>query len=319
MTTATSGGREAADLCEPSVRTGHDFVPDEAYFGRSRPAFGTESLGLSMGPLFLRLEGLAADQKETLALRFRPFIASGDAGSQPDLVVRLTRAGVPAFLSLPANGSEQYRMGRRTRAGARDYWAYEFAGTLVASRGVAELALVASSGALFDRGLENFLRPLTASYILARGGLLLHAAGVVRDGRAYVFFGPSGSGKTTVTELSARDLVLSDDLTLVVPVDSGFAAAGIPFGMAHHHVPDSSGWFPIAALARLVQAADVRRERLTGGRALAEIASCLPFVNHEGGEAARALEVAGRLLNAVPAWRLSFRKEDSFWEVLQES
>jgi hypothetical protein len=319
MTTATSSGRAAAELCDPSVRTGHDFVPDEEFFGRSRPAFGIASLGLSVGPLLLRLEGLSADQKATLALRFRPFIAGGDNGRAPDLVVRLTRAGVPAFLSLPVSGSEHYRMGRRSRAGARDYWAYEFAGTLAAGRGVAELALVASSGALFERGLENFLRPLTASYVLAQGGLLLHAAGVVRDGRAYVFFGPSGSGKTTVTHLSPRDLVLSDDLTLVVHEAGEYRAAGIPFGMAHHHVPDSGGSFPIAALARLVQSPQVRRERLTGGRALAEIASCLPFVNHEGGEAARALEVAGRLLDAVPAWRLSFRKDDSFWEVLQES
>jgi hypothetical protein len=319
MTTAARGGPTAAEACDLSVSTGHDFVPDEAYFRRSRPAFGTDSLGLSIGPLGVRLEGLTAGQKETLAVRFRPFIAPADGVCTPDLAVRLTRAGVPAFLSLPAIGSEHYRMGRRARAGARDYWAYEFAGTLAASRGEAELALVASSGPLFERGLENFLRPLTASYILARGGLLLHAAGVVRDGRAYVFFGPSGSGKTTVTRLSPRDLVLSDDLTLVVHEGGAFRAAGIPFGMAHHHVPDSNGSFPIAALARLVQSPDVRRERLTGGRGLAEIASCLPFVHHEGNEAAMALEVAGRLLAAVPAWRLSFREDDSFWKVLLET
>ena len=319
MTTAVGGGRTAADPCDTSVRTGHDFVPDEAWFRGIRPSFGPESLGLSIGPLDLRLEGLSRDQKETLALRFRPFVAPREGGRAPDLVVRLTRAGVPAFLSLPAAGSEHYRMGRRTRSGARDFWAYEFAGTLAAKPGAAELALVAPSGPLFERGLENFLRPLTASYILGRGGLLLHAAGVVRGGRAYVFFGPSGSGKTTITHLSPRDLVLSDDLTLVVHEAGEFRATGIPFGMAHHHVPDSSGSFPIAALARLVQSPEVRRERLTGGRALAEIASCLPFVNHEGGEPAMALEAAGRLLRAVPAWRLFFRKDDSFWKVLQES
>src|SRR5207247_1225576 len=78
------------------------------------------------------------------------------------------------------------------------------------------LALVRAEGPLFDRGLENFLRILTASHILESGGFLLHASGVVRAGRAYVFFGPSGSGKTTVTHLSPGDQVLSDDLTLVV-------------------------------------------------------------------------------------------------------
>jgi hypothetical protein len=42
-------------------------------------------------------------------------------------------------------------------------------------------------------------------------------------------------------------------------------------------------------------------------------------VNQEGGEAAAALETAGRLLQKVPAWRLFFRKDDSFWKVIQES
>jgi len=117
---------------------------------------------------------------------------------------------------------------------------------------------------LFDRGLENYLRTLTASLILDRGGLLVHSAAVVRGGRAYLFFGPSGSGKTTVTRLSPRDMVLSDDLALVLPAREGFVVAGIPFGMAHHHVPDTNDSFPLVALLRLVQSKDVLRQRLEG-------------------------------------------------------
>ena len=301
------------------ARPGVDYVPDGTFFSRSRESFGPESLSLRIGPLGIRLGGLGAAQVVTLAARFRPFVVSGDQLPVPDLTVRLTRAGVPGFLALPDSGDEIYRMGRRSRDGARDFWAYEFAGTLAASRREAELALVEESGPLFDRGIENFLRPLVASYVLAHGGLLLHGAGVVRGGRAYVFFGPSGSGKTTVTHLSPDDLILSDDLTLVVASRDGFRAAGIPFGMAHHHVPDTNASFPIAALVRLVQSPDVRRERIEGGRALAEVASCLPFVHQEGGEAAAALGACERLLEQVPVYRLFFRKDDSFWNVIQES
>src|SRR2546422_11646120 len=68
-----------------------------------------------------------------------------------------------------------------------------------------------------------------------------------------LFRSPSGSGKTTVTHLSPGDQVLSDDLTLVVRTRGRYEAAGIPFGMAHHRVPDTSGSFPIASLNRLVQ------------------------------------------------------------------
>src|SRR5262245_54264958 len=229
ITAASERGRADGHRSEPMARPGVDYVPDGTFFSRVREPFGRENLSLRIGPLGILLEGLARAQADTLGSRFSPFVVPGDQLPLPDLTVRITRAGVPAFLALPDSGSEIYRMGRRSRDDARDFWAYEFAGTLAANRREAELALVAASGPLFDRGIENFLRPLVASYVLAHGGLLLHGAGVVRGGRAFVFFGPSGSGKTTVTHLSPADLVLSDDLTLVVPAPDGFRAAGIPF------------------------------------------------------------------------------------------
>jgi hypothetical protein len=210
-------------------------------------------------------------------------------------------------------------MDRRSRSGVRDVWSYEFAGRLSLSRREADLALVEESGAQFDRGLENYLRTLTASLILDRGGLLVHAAAVVRGGRGYLFFGPSGSGKTTVTRLSPRDTVLGDDLALVLPAREGFVVAGIPFGMVHHHVPDTNDSFPLVALLRLVQSKDVLRQRLEGARALAELVSCLPFCMQDQTEAVRALENAGRILVAAPAWRLFFREDEAFWKVIEEA
>ncbi|MEW5720507.1 MAG: hypothetical protein AB1817_17925, partial [Chloroflexota bacterium] len=56
---------------------------------------------------------------------------------------------------------------------------------------------------------ENFLRVLYAWRCLEDGALLVHASGIIRNGRGYAFFGPSGSGKTTTTRLSPRDTILS--------------------------------------------------------------------------------------------------------------
>ncbi len=161
---------------------------------------------------------------------------------------------------------------------------------------------------------------MTASFILRQGGLLLHAAGVVRGGRAHIFFGPSGAGKTTVTRLSPRDVVLSDDLTLIVPGTDGAGpqAVGIPFGMAHHHVPDTNGSFPIATLNRLVQSPLVRRTEIPYSQAVAEVASSLPFVMQETGQAMLAMEIAAAILRDVPVHRLEFRRDDSFWSVVEE-
>lgn len=297
----------------------HDFVPGDEWFATPREMFGSAFLDLEVGPLRFSLKGLSATQAERLHGRFSPFIANRATADAPDLTLHLRRADRAHFLRPPAGRHEIYRMDRRSWEDVRDAWSYEFAGRLSLSRHEADLALVEESGAEFDRGLENYLRTLTASLILDRGGLLVHSAAVVRNGRGYLFFGPSGSGKTTVTRLSPRDTVLSDDLALVLPDRQGYAIAGIPFGMAHHHVPDTNESFPLVGLFRLVQSKEVLRRRQEGARALADLASCLPFVMQEKTEAASALQNAGRLLGAVHAWRLLFREDDAFWKVIEEA
>jgi hypothetical protein len=295
-----------------------EIAPDDRYFSRLRQTFGSASVVLRIGPLEMCLDGLSERQADDLGRRFRPFVAKATA--RPDVHIVLHPAGVDQFLRMRRDGtSETYRLESRRTGKRLVLWSYEFAGWLDPSDGHAALALVEERGEQFDRGLENFLRVLTAFYILERGGLLLHASGVVRNGAAHLFFGPSGRGKTTVTDLSCEDVVLSDDLSLVVKNGDGFEAAGIPFGMAHHRVPDSRDSFPIASLNSLVQSLEVKRELLTGGRALAELSASLPFVMRETRQCGRALEVIERLLATVPAYRLWFRKDPSFWTVVDKA
>ncbi|HKB08990.1 MAG TPA: hypothetical protein VKF61_11975 [Candidatus Polarisedimenticolia bacterium] len=293
-----------------------DIVPDEPDFDDFSERFGASSLTLKIGPLEMQIDGLSSRQERDLAERYRPFVVEGPV--RPDVRIALRRARTDHFLRAPADGTvETYRMGCRRTDDHLSLWSYEFAGRLDRSERRAVLSIVEERGERFDRGLENFLRVLTAAYILEQGGMLLHASGVVRGGVAHLFFGPSGRGKTTVTLLSPGDVVLSDDLSLIVRNGERFEAAGIPFGMAHHRTPDTRDSFPIASLNSLVQAPDVCREPLTGARALAEICASLPFVMQETGQSRKALDVAGRLLEAVPSYRLRFRKEPSFWDVIE--
>ena len=301
---------------QPSVRG--DFTPDDTYLGGLREPFGASSVSLRIGPLVMGLEGLSRSQADQLGRRFRPFVV--DAEMRPEIRVRLRSAGVPHFLRARDDGTpETYRLDSRRSGRRLTLWSYEFAGLIDHTEGTADLALVEERGEQFDRGLENFLRVLTAISILERGGLLLHASGVVRRGAAHLFFGPSGRGKTTVTHLSPDDVVLSDDMSLIVRNGERFEAAGIPFGMAHHRTPDTRDSFPIASLNSLVQSPAVRRETITGARALAEVVACLPFVMEETGQSEKALEVAGRLLAEVPVYRLWFRKDPSFWGLIEDT
>ena len=310
-----SGGPSAAPgLPIPRV----DFRPDASYFTSPKNPFGREALDLAVGPIRMRLQGLSGGQTTVLRSRFRPFIP--EDGADPVVTIRLSRAAVEGFLRLRDDRApEIYRMESRLCGGRLTLWSYEFAGWLEAAGGAAGLDLVQEEGTLFDRGLENFLRVLSASFVLHQGGFLLHGSGVVRGGKAYIFFGPSGAGKTTVTRLSPRDTILSDDLTLVVRREGGtYAAAGIPFGLAHHRVPETSAAFPIASLNRLVQSRTVRRDRLSTAQAVADVAASLPFVMQETGQATLAMATVGESLETIPVYRLEFREDDSFWKVVEE-
>ena len=319
MMSATIQSEPVRGRNDPSPAAGADFNPDDRYIASLDRPFGPNWLDLKIGPIEMRLQGLSFGQAASLRERFRPFLTevavARDAAQ--DLVINFRSVEVEHFLAFPRGSGETYRMGRRGSGPRLTIWSYEFAGHLDVRNRIATLGLVRDAGHLFDRGVENFLRVLTATFVLERGGLLVHGAGIVRDGRAFVFFGPSGSGKTTITDLSPGDTILSDDLTLILPAARGYCAAGIPFGMAHHRVPQTSAAFPIASVNRLVQSTDVYVERIAGGRALAELGGSLPFVMQEPGQAAQALETARRVLDVVPAHRLHFRRDGDFWKVIE--
>ena len=60
--------------------------------------------------------------------------------------------------------------------------------------------------------------------------LLVHASGVVMDGKAYVFAGPSGSGKSTIAWLSSGYSILNDEIVILGKKNGYFQAASTPFG-----------------------------------------------------------------------------------------
>lgn len=79
-----------------------------------------------------------------------------------------------------------------------------------------------------DFPLDVVLFPPILAYA---GGAVLHASGVVADGRAFVFTGRSGAGKTTIARLlgSAGYTVLSDERIVLRLEAGGVRAYGTPW------------------------------------------------------------------------------------------
>lgn len=164
--------------------------------------------------------------------------------------------------------------------------------------------------------VENCLRVLIGWDVAQRGGLLLHASGVVRDAGAFVFFGPSGAGKSTVARLSARWPVLSDDLVLIERTPTGYQACGVPFRGNEWTAPRLNMRAPLVGLLALEQAPHHAHLPLSPGAGAARLVACTPFVTTCPEGATMVMRAAAALTSATAVAQLQFRKDDHFWEVL---
>jgi hypothetical protein len=163
--------------------------------------------------------------------------------------------------------------------------------------------------------------------LLARcGGVLLHAAAVVRDGVGLVLAGRSGAGKSTLSALCRADgwQVLNDDRVVLFRRDGRPFVAGTPW--------HGSGCFaeaaevPLAGVLLLEQASTDRLEPLDGSAARLSLlhAASIPWFEDAWSQA--ALNALDDILHDVPAFRFQFtktpaavraleRRSDCRWEV----
>lgn len=291
-----------------------------------RPVAGTAEVGLDISGLRVRLRGLGPEQRAWFRQRYGVFAVDGQGG-RAQLEVDVGVAPEEGFLQVDHSGpAEFYRLIQEVlpEDGTTRVWSYRFAGWFRPDERRGRVWFCDAEGVGFQSSLMNFLRVVYATLALRRGGFLLHSAAVVRKGRAYLLFGPSGSGKTTVSSLSMQDdatsRVLSDDLIMVLPGGEGEArtvAVSSPFRGWFAELPAAQESFPVAGFYRLVQDDRVFLEPLGPARGTSEVIGSLPFVTDRAEYGEQILGAVSRALAGAPACRLHFRKDPSFWEVLE--
>lgn len=166
------------------------------------------------------------------------------------------------------------------------------------------------------RELEMMVRLVIAYAAYQWGGFLLHAAGVLSQGKVYCFLGPSGSGKTTVAGYSPDCQVLNDDLVLCIPIGGEWQVFSTPFTNHDQH-PPSPGNGKITAFYRLVKSEVVTKEQLPPAFALAEVFANIPVLSSYPGFAQVLLGRCVDVTSQVPVYRLQFRHEPSFWKIVK--
>ncbi len=167
--------------------------------------------------------------------------------------------------------------------------------------------------------IENFLRVVYAWLCLQDGGLLLHAAGLIRNDAGFVFFGPSGAGKTTTTRLSADQAeVLSDDLVILRCTDGNCVLHGVPFKGDYSDAPRANQMAPLKAIFRLKQDSIHYLEPLPHVTAVAELVASSPFVVRDLGLSQKLISVCQQIARAVPVQLMHFRRDNGFWRIIDE-
>jgi hypothetical protein len=213
-----------------------------------------------------------------------------------------------------ATGGQPFAIHQRDLApedGLEAEFTYEFEGATVrASSGQASF-----TGVRNEYAFDSLLRIQLSWMLPLKDGFLLHAATIIRDGKAYLFTGRSGAGKSTVASLSPPGSVLTDEISLLRREDGVWRAYGTPF-WGEFRAAGSNKSLPVAGIFRLVQAPENRLTLLGRVELLRAVLPNVLFFSPEPSANRRLLEVLTQVAAEISGYNLSFRKDPSFWEAL---
>jgi hypothetical protein len=165
--------------------------------------------------------------------------------------------------------------------------------------------------------VDNFLRTVYAWLCVTNDALLLHSAGVIRDGLGYVFFGPSGAGKTTTSRLASKTAhVVSDDLVIIHCDENGCTLHGVPFKGELSEAPRANQQAPLKGLYRLRQDTSHFLEPISHIKAVADLVAASPFIVREKRLSDQLMKVCSKIAQCVPVQELHFKRDVGFWRVI---
>ena len=171
------------------------------------------------------------------------------------------------------------------------------------------------TGVRNEYALDSLLRVLLSWKLLSHQGFLLHAATIVRNGKAYAFTGRSGAGKSTVASLSPEGSVLTDEISLLRRENGVWRAYGTPF-WGEFRAAGSNTSAPVAGIYRLVQASQNAVTLLSRRETLRMLLPNVLFFSADPAANRLLLEILSHAVAEISGCNLAFRKDQTFWEVL---
>lgn len=168
---------------------------------------------------------------------------------------------------------------------------------------------------------ENYLRIFVTYRLLQTGGMLVHSAGIVSGGHAFLFPGRSGDGKSTLSRISLDHgrTVLSDDLNALTWHSGRPFLEKVPFSGDLGRTPAPSGRFPLRGIFALRKSGKTALHPLPKSRALSLLAASAPFLNADLYRLPELLNQLYKLTLAVPTHTIEFSLTDNPWTMLDHA
>jgi hypothetical protein len=269
------------------------------------------SLDLDLSGIRLRLDGLTAALAQRISEEWSPFVAQRQGRAFFRLQLRVLDLPLPqgefapkAMTSVLTEESARFSMP-------------EGSGTIQLD-GRCQVDLVRGLGQREYFSLLNLLRACLAWLLPSRRAMLLHAAGLVVGGRAFLLVGAEGSGKSSWARIGegAGAQVLSDDLVLVDGSGNTPEVLGSPFRSTH--VADyRPGRWPLSAIFFPRHGEAAASSRADALLAKARIVANMTFIAEAVGRDERIAPLLNSLAESVPCAELTFGLEPSFMEILR--
>ncbi|MHC5082187.1 MAG: hypothetical protein ACYTHN_24545, partial [Planctomycetota bacterium] len=188
--------------------------------------------------------------------------------------------------------------------------------------GRAEVFLAQAEQRLTYGHLTAVLFQVLSTALAERGGLLVHGAGIVREGRGYAFLGLSGAGKSTVAVLS-QGALLADDGLILRQGKEGFRIFATPFCQLRKENSWEKGVAlgsaPLEGLIFLEKGAEHGLRPLAKPEAASILLQQLIhyFRLFPDGAAEKGFHTVVDLVERVSPKRLQFKKDAGFWDLIE--
>lgn len=164
---------------------------------------------------------------------------------------------------------------------------------------------------------DSFLRVFCATSLPQQNGLLFHSAGIETNGKAFLFVGPSGFGKSTICALSRPRRILSDEIVAVTFSRNRAFAFATPFWGSLGTGPCPQTRFPLREIVFLRKDRTHRKAPIGISSTFTKLLRCLCRFDHCSRQTEKIMDLAGKLVTAVPCSELHFRRDADFWDLLK--